>query len=1394
MKNEKNENMPYNIGLDIGTTSVGWAVVDDNFNIIKKKNKKIPLWGVRLFDEAQTAQTTRDFRSNKRRYKRRRERIKLLQEIFKPEIDKVDPDFFNKLNTSNISNKDKNNQKYNLTDFDKKEIFSNLIREKIVDTNGKITCLDNKYPTIYHLRKDLMEIDEKKDIRLIYLAMHHMIKYRGNFNYNIDNFDINNLDIIGKLIEVMESFLNLETDIIVYQEVPSREELNTFSNILSEKSKKDRQKLYEKYLYNYFNKKASKELANSLVGYKFNLATLFGIELDKEIKIEFDSSTFDEKINEVEGIDDLIEPIYLLKELYDMLSLKEIFKDEKSCSISRLMVRYYDIHKHDLHELKELLRPYRNYFKKVFKTKPNTENIKDACLYDKYINNNISYDEFTKEISNILEEIKNNENNNIVDDIQERISFGNYIPRITDTGNGKYPYQINEKELELIIDKQGKYYDFLTTKLDDNTYKIIKLLTFRIPYYVGPLASSNDSRFAWMVRNDNKNEKITPFNFNEVVNIHESAKNFIYRMLGHCTYLLDEFQIPANSILYSKFKVLNELKQIKINDKRLDIDFQHKIYEELFLKDKRTITDSIFKNYLRTCDELSMYITCDATNIDVRGYSADNKFANNMKPYLDFFGENGIFADTNLKEDDAKKIIELLTVFEDKNIVKEELNILYPTLKDKFTRILSLNYKGWSGLSRKLLETPYYVDPETTIKKSIMDLMWETTDNFMQIINDKKYNFQEMIKKENKQEEVKLDYSLVEDLATSPAVKRGIYQSLKIVDEIVNYMGYKPSYVSIEMSRSNEKKQRTEDRRKQLLKLYDDNKKNINNYSAIKEELSKREKIDTEKLLLYFRQEGKSLYSMTPLDINHLEQYDVDHILPQTLIKDDSIDNKALVLQEENRAKSANLVVPKPYRDKCTSWWKHLKDIKLISNKKYNNLIRSNFRNEDIEGFINRQLVETRQITKHVANIISNLYDDTKIIYLKANVSHGYRERFKLYKYRDLNDYHHAHDAYLAITLGLYQERYVKSKIDKIELRNLIEKLLEEKRYKELKYGYVVNSIDQDFMLCDKITGEVLNIEDFTNTIENTLYRNDILISKKTEIKTGEFYNQTLYKRNSVNAKIKIKGNKPTDIYGGYTSYKYSYITLVKYLKKDKEIKKLINIPVVLTKQKNSRDIINNYIKDELKCDNYEILIEKIPINTEIIYSNQNTNLVGSTEVSNNVQFKLKRTEQIKYKDLLNFIFNSHYPLCTKEKDEYLYDNIEFDSYDLFKEYILKEFNNQINNFYDLILNIMEKYYPLYESELERLKEVNTSGEFNNLQLINLDKKDKSKDNEITKVEVIKEIFKMLKCNSVNANLKKLNKTIKFSDRVGRKNSITIKKGTLIYKSPTGLKEKKYEF
>ena len=91
----------YSIGLDIGTTSVGWAIVDEKtFKIIKKGNKRQSMWGVRLFDEALSAKDRRNYRSTRRRYERRRQRIKQLQEIFKDEINKVDKDFYQKMHDS----------------------------------------------------------------------------------------------------------------------------------------------------------------------------------------------------------------------------------------------------------------------------------------------------------------------------------------------------------------------------------------------------------------------------------------------------------------------------------------------------------------------------------------------------------------------------------------------------------------------------------------------------------------------------------------------------------------------------------------------------------------------------------------------------------------------------------------------------------------------------------------------------------------------------------------------------------------------------------------------------------------------------------------------------------------------------------------------------------------------------------------------------------------------------------------------------------------------------------------------------------------------------------------------------------------------------------------------
>ena len=70
----------YYLGLDMGTSSVGWAVTDENYKLLRVKGKD--LWGIREFEEAQTAAERRSKRISRRRRQREVARIGLLKEYF----------------------------------------------------------------------------------------------------------------------------------------------------------------------------------------------------------------------------------------------------------------------------------------------------------------------------------------------------------------------------------------------------------------------------------------------------------------------------------------------------------------------------------------------------------------------------------------------------------------------------------------------------------------------------------------------------------------------------------------------------------------------------------------------------------------------------------------------------------------------------------------------------------------------------------------------------------------------------------------------------------------------------------------------------------------------------------------------------------------------------------------------------------------------------------------------------------------------------------------------------------------------------------------------------------------------------------------------------------------
>lgn len=1362
----------YSIGLDIGTTSVGWAVIDsNNYEILKGETKRYytnletkknnvksvikPLWGVRLFEEATDAKSRRLARGTRRRYDRRRKRISLLQDIFRNEINKVDNDFFNKLKTSFYSPKDINNIKVCLTEDDKLNIFSNNIK------NGK----EKKYPTIYHLRYELINNPAQKDIRLVYLALHHIIKYRGNFLYNNDNFKVNDLDLKTKLKDLFELIYDKNLFSINIDEI----NYDTLELIILDKYKIDVKANLKKELKNIIDdKKIADEFCKFILGYKFNILTFFNQEKEDDFieKISFNDSNYDDNYDKLlSQLNDNFEILEYMKELYDMIFLKRIFKGSNAKTISALMIEKYDKHKKDLKELKSLLKENGIEYKRIFKT---TDKYK--CIYDKYVNNNIEYDDFKKEIIKSLEKATNNDiKNKILDELNNET----FLPRVTSTENGKYPYQFNKDELRAIIKNQGKYYKFLNEEID-NINKIEKILSFRIPYYVGPLNTQTSNKAiknsnAWLIKKEEyKNEPINIFNFDKVVDKEKTANEFIERMLGHCSYINNEKAMPINSIFYSRYKVISEIKQIKIKIGTqvipLSKDQIHNIYNDLFLVKER-ISRKDLENYLKQIREFK-----NIGDFETSGYQTKDAFASSMKSYIDFFGPNGIFENTAYDENDADNIIKDITIFEDKELLKNKIEREYKDLKEeKINKICKLKYSGWSSLSRKLLEQVYYVDKETKERKNIMDLLYETDENLMQILNNKKYHLQDEINKLNKIENNdKISYDLVKDLATSPKNKRGIYQALKVVEEIVDFMGYAPKDISIEMAREDGIKKRTSSKKEHLKELYNGIKEQTAEIKALYKQLEATEdyKFDDEKVFLYYIQLGRSLYSCKTLTFETLSNdCDVDHILPQSLIKDDSIENKALVFKDENARKRNSFVLPSDYRtpDKI-KWWAYLKECGLITAKKEFLLTRKEYTNEQIEGFINRQLVETRQITKHVANILNNFYKKTKIIYLHANLSHNYREKFELYKYRDLNDYHHAHDAYLAICLGIYQDKYINKNINFDELKSFNKNLYENGKYKDLRYGYIINSLDNNLRNENTITGEVFDNIKFNETIENTLYRNDIIVSKKTEIRTGEFYNQT--KNSKGKSGVELKKGLDTKLYGSYTSLNPSYAVVVKYQKGINICQKMIGIPILIDVQaKKDINIFYGYIRSLLGLDddvNISFIkdtndnILKIPFYTKMSWNKQICSLVGATdkvEVCNAREFKINKNNAKKWKYTLNILLNKK-----KKKDDF--DYIKYD--------------NDLNEINAYIYSKIKKEYDLYKNLSDELKEI--------IELSNSSIENKEK--------LIIELLKLLKYNSVNANFKYLDHSMAF----GRKHHKTISNATLIIQSAAGLKERTYEF
>ena len=1310
------------LGLDVGTSSCGWAVTDQDYNVLKFKGKS--MWGARLFDEANTAAGRRTERTNRRRLNRRKQRLLLLESMFTDEIKKVDPNFFVRLHESNLWEEDR-------TDSDCKFTLFN---------DPGFTDVDylKKYPTIYHLRSELIHSDEPHDVRLVYLALHHIIKSRGHFLWESSaNSEGKTLD---EAIENLE--IRFEGDGMSFSpKDPAAFKKTLCSADTISKKKDELSKAYGEILKEDDDSLDLGEFLNLLSGASVNLSKLFCDESlkDSEVKSISLKDDIENQMGQLStDLRDRADYIFYAKEVYDIGKLAEFLGKNEFLSDAKIAL--YQKNERELKVLKNYVRKNLTPadYRAIFHARSG-KNL-PAYLASDDVEKKCTQEEFCKNLEKLVAGMKdssNEEERNVYQEIVNRT----FLTKLKGSTNGIVPYQLQKKELTAILKNAEHYLPFLN-ELDSDGYKtsdkIISLVEFRIPYYVGPLKNG------WAVRKD---EKVYPWNFDQVIDEEASAENFMEQLVGRCTYT-GAPALPLNSLLYSRFMVLNAINPIKVNGYPIDVKTKQDIYNDLFVKSRKKVTKKSIHEYLLAKGLIKK--TEEISGID-DNINASLKSLHDFSPMKDHISDDGI-----------EKIIKAILVYgNDKKMLGNWIrkNVKSVT-KDDLRMIRGFQYSEWGRLSKEFLTEIYHIDGNGEAK-TIMDMLWETNDTLMQLLSDR-YQFLTNAQAYRKEHYGTRDSvrEQIDDLYIAPAVKRSIWQTVKVVDELVDIQKFAPQKIMIEMARPNAKEiknKRTVSRKDTLTDLYKSCAKEAvkfipkEKFDKIKGELEKEtdQSLRRDKLYLYYTQLGCSAYTGEPIDFEKMmyedKTYDVDHIFPRSLIKDNSLNNRVLVESKLNRDKTNDYPIKDSIRQKMYPFWKMLHDKKLISDVKFERLNRCTpLTDEELSSFVARQIVETQQSTKALAEILHNSYPTARIIYSKAGNVSDFRQEFDLPKFREINDLHHAKDAYLNIVVGnVYNTKFT------------------DKFFKNITHEkYSLNRVfDFDVPSAWKANGPSIS------TVKKYMAKNNPIVTVAPREGKGALF--------KVQPSPKGKGQFPLkegmDIkkYGGYDSVLGAYNCVVEHQKGKKRIRTIQ--PVFLYAKDEYENNPEEYCVKVLQLVNPKVIVKKMLFNTMLEIDGSRLLITGRTGNQNLYRHTYEFSVDDEHGQYLKNLKKYCQRCAAAGKDK----ELEITSYD----HISSEENLKM---YDWFISRIEMpcYLKLFSNEKEQL--INGRDSFCSLSFLK-------------QAQILVDVLKIFKCDSVYSDLSKIGGAsvagkIRFSNTISSRTNVF-----LIHQSVTGLFETKID-
>ena len=265
--------------------------------------------------------------------------------------------------------------------------------------------------------------------------------------------------------------------------------------------------------------------------------------------------------------------------------------------------------------------------------------------------------------------------------------------------------------------------------------------------------------------------------------------------------------------------------------------------------------------------------------------------------------------------------------------------------------------------------------------------------------------------------------------------------------------------------------------------------------------------------------------------------------------------------------------------------------------------------------------METGQAAKIVAGLLRRRYGDDRVVYVKAGNVSAFRQAQRLLpdgrqmqegacrnmdtrqdplfvKCRDVNDFHHAKDAYLNIVVGnVYHTKFTRDPL----------------RFVRSGQTYSMNCVfDYDVSRRGE-TAWVAGEEGTILTVRRVMRKNNILVTRFAREAAGGLFNQQIVGKGKGQTPIKSSDPRMTiKDYGGYSDIKGAYFALIEHTKGKKRVRSLEAVYIMHKQLYESEPL--RYCQEILGLEEPKVLIARIKVDALISFDGFRMNISGRSD------------------------------------------------------------------------------------------------------------------------------------------------------------------------------------